>query len=387
MTTITQDTTLALAAGQQQRPDSNDIPGIIQALTAGGHDDTSAMEETPAGEVTSETTTSEEALTETALIDNALTDEAPLFQTPLQPTSPPPPTGTPAPAARKPLSSDSITSFRWRAARSSWEEPEATPSDKPTAQAEEAPLGPMPDGILGIIDELLRDQHTLLRRLEAGQGLPTIARAMLLTVGICAVAVGASVGFYRGGAQILYAALKLPVVILMTVAICAPVYSALKAALQQKMSIASDFALILSALALASLVAMSLAPLLLLAAFQTIGYHHFILLVVGLCGLGGAVGYTLFFRGMHRQVSSEMNRRLIAVSVLIVLGLVSTQMTWIMRPYVVRPKTVETPFLRPFEGSFIDAVRRSVDSAQGIYHTDLPTPDPRADHAQRRARR
>ena len=75
MTTITQDTTLALAAGQQQRPDSNDIPGIIQALTAGGHDDTSAMEETPAGEVTSETTTSEEALTETALIDNALTEQ------------------------------------------------------------------------------------------------------------------------------------------------------------------------------------------------------------------------------------------------------------------------------------------------------------------------
>ena len=122
--------------------------------------------------------------------------------------------------------------------------------------------------------------------------------------------------------------------------------------------------LLLSALALACLVVVSLAPLMLLAAFQPVGYHTFILLVVGVCGLGGAVGYTLFFKGMHRQI--QRGHRLIAISLLIVLGLVSTQMTWILRPHVVRPKTTEVPFLRDSEGSFIDAVRRTYEFSQSL---------------------
>ncbi|MEL6181443.1 MAG: hypothetical protein AAFS10_20970 [Myxococcota bacterium] len=250
------------------------------------------------------------------------------------------------------------------------------PLPNPSPQHTEQPLPPLPSGALGIIDELLHDRQTLVRRLDHTQGLVHIARAMLLTVIVCAVAFGASMGFYRGGIQILYAAIKMPLAILLTAAICAPVYSALKLALEQRTSLVADFALILSSLALACLVIMSLAPLLLMAALQTIDYHRFIMLAVGLCALGGTMGYTLFFRGMHRQVSCEINRRIIAITVLLVLGLVSSQMLWITRPFVVRPKTVETPFLRPLEGSFMDAVQRSFDSARGVYQSERTTHAP-----------
>ena len=51
------------------------------------------------------------------------------------------------------------------------------------------------------------------------------------------------------------------------------------------------------------------------------------------------------------------------------------QMTWTLRPYVVRPRTEDVPFLRAREGSFLDSVSRSIDSARGIYYRgEAPLP-------------
>lgn len=239
----------------------------------------------------------------------------------------------------------------------------------PTPPPAPEPLTPLAGG-LAVIDELLRDRERLMRRIEAGMDLSTIARAAMITIGLCALALGAAMGFYRGGIQVLYAAVKLPLVLLLTAGLCAPIYSSLKAALGHRVSVKSDFALILGALALACLVSTSLTPLLLLGIFQDAGYHHIILMTVGVCGLGGVAGYVFFFRNMHRQL--ERGHRLIGITLLVVMALVSTQFTWIMRPYIVRPASTETPFLRPFEGSFLDAVRRSFDSARGIYAYEPP---------------
>ena len=243
----------------------------------------------------------------------------------------------------------------------------AAPSPKAEAPGEGEDTGPLPplEGGLAVLDELLRHRGRLLRRIEAGEDLLTIARAMLLTIIVCTAAVGAAVGFYRGGIQIFYASLKLPVVLLMTAALCAPVFTTLKMALQHKVSLVADFALILCSLALACLVAVSLSPFLLLAALRDTGYHTFVLMCVSLCAVGGVAGYVYFFRGMHRQL--KRGYRLVTITLLFVMALVCTQFTWIARPYVVRPASAEVPFVRAFEGSFLDAVQQSVDSARGIY--------------------
>ncbi len=237
----------------------------------------------------------------------------------------------------------------------------------PLPKAKEVDEGPLQDldGGLAVIDELLRHRGRLLRRIEEGRESLLIARSMLLTIVVCTMAIGASIGFFRGGVQVAFAAIKLPMVLLLTAAICAPVYTTLKAALQHKASLVADFALILCAVALACLVSVSLCPLLMLAALRETGYHAFVLLSAGLCLLGGLAGYVFFFQGMHQQL--RRGYRLVTIALLFVLAMVSTQMTWIARPYVVRPASDEVPFLRDYEGSFLEAIRKSVDSARGIY--------------------
>ncbi|CAN0168035.1 unnamed protein product, partial [Laminaria digitata] len=111
---------------------------------------------------------------------------------------------------------------------------------------------PRPDDVEGPLDALLRDRDALLDVIEQGKGLVSVARVMLLTVVVCAAALGASVGMYRGGVQILFAAIKLPMVLLLTTAVCAPVYTTLKLGMRQPASLPKGFALVLSALALSS---------------------------------------------------------------------------------------------------------------------------------------
>ena len=236
--------------------------------------------------------------------------------------------------------------------------PRPQPRPAPTAR-------PRPTDIEGPLDALLRDRDALLEAIEAGKGLSSIARAMLVTVVVCGAALGACVGMFRGGEQIVFAALKLPMVLLLTTAVCAPVYTGLKLGMRQPASLVKDFALLLSALALSSLVAASMAPLLLLAIFSQWSYHTLTLLLVMICGAGGLCGFLFFTKGLGRQL--ERAHRMIYMVFLCVLAVVSMQSSWLMRPYLVRPQTTDVPFMRAIEGSFFGAVSGSISSALGIY--------------------
>lgn len=222
--------------------------------------------------------------------------------------------------------------------------------------------------LLPSIDQLLRDAPGVLQRIREGRGLATLARAMIVTVALGAGIFGASMGAYRGGLQILYAGVKLPLVLLLTTAICAPALTALNAALGREACLRRDLSLVLSALARTSLVMAAQAPIVLLAVRLGVSYHSLILLVVACCAVAGALGLALFLRGLH--LSDRRSLAAVAVALLAVFGSVGTQMSWTLRPFVLRPRTQETPFVRSLEGSFFDAVATSSRSARGVYWRD-----------------
>ena len=56
-----------------------------------------------------------------------------------------------------------------------------------------------------------------------------------------------------------------------------------------------------------------------------------------------------------------------ALSFVVLFFAVGGQTSWILRPYLVRPRTEAPPFLRAREGGFADAVVQSIRSAVGIY--------------------
>jgi hypothetical protein len=220
-------------------------------------------------------------------------------------------------------------------------------------------------GPLAVVDLLLRDRAALMERIEANQGLLDISRVSLLVAVSGAAVFGAAVGMFRGSQQVLYAALKLPMAVILTAALCTPAISALRAVFQRQLQVQRDVALVLTSLALSGLVMAGLAPTLPLAHSFGAGYHQVIILAVLCAALAGLVGLHFFARGFTRWVRHE--RLTMALVLLTLFALVGSQMIWTLRPYVVRPRTQEIPFVRSLEGNFLDAVSTSARSMVGIY--------------------
>jgi len=190
----------------------------------------------------------------------------------------------------------------------------------------------------------------------------------MVTIVLCCAVFGASLGIHRGGVQILYAAMKLPLVALLTAALCTPILSAMRRATTGATIVRRDFALVLSRLALGSLVLAALAPLVLLAETWETNYNWLILLTVACCLVAGAFGLHFLATGLGEIAWGP--RLAVGTTLLLAVVLVGAQMTWTLRPYVLRPRSPDVPFVRSLEGGLIDAVSRSAASSQGIYVRD-----------------
>ena len=106
-----------------------------------------------------------------------------------------------------------------------------------------------PAGGLALVDQLLRDRGAVLARIEAGRGLTGMMRVFVATIVVGAALTGAAMGSFRGGAQIGFAAIKLPIALLGTAALCAPALTALGRGLGRPAALARDLALVTMALA------------------------------------------------------------------------------------------------------------------------------------------
>jgi hypothetical protein len=229
-----------------------------------------------------------------------------------------------------------------------------------TAQAQ-----PTAHPSLEVVDSLLRDSPGTFARIAEERALVPLMRSLVLTIVFGSALFGAAMGSFRGGAQIAYAALKLPLVLLLTTALCAPALSALGGALQRRMGLQRDLALVVSALARISLALAALSPLVLLGVRFECGYHTMVLLVVGCCTLAGSVGIAHFWRGL--RVLDERAVFSTSAALLCLFAVVGSQLAWTLRPFLVRPRAPEVTLVRSVEGSFFDAVRRSTQSAAGLY--------------------
>lgn len=255
--------------------------------------------------------------------------------------------------------------------------PESTPSQ--TSPSQTSPSGAQPvasrpaapaevTGGLATIDQLLRDRDAILARIRDDEKLVDLARVMLIAIAVTSAVFGAAIGTYRGGIQIFYAAVKFPLLMLLTAAICAPSLTAFNAALDRPSSLRRDLALVLTALALGGLLLVAQAPLILLASSMTFSYHSVILLTFGCCALAGLGSLMTLSRGV--RATFEARHRSAVLTLVVVFCVVGAQLAWTLRPYVVRPRTPDVPFVRNIEGSLLESVGTSIDSARGIYTRD-----------------
>lgn len=222
------------------------------------------------------------------------------------------------------------------------------------------------EGTLAAVDGLLRAPDAVLDRIDAGDDLELRVRAYAATLCATTAVMGATLGSFRGGWQILFAAVKLPLVALLTAALVTPAFVAARRVLQGAADPRREAARVLACMALAGLLVSATAPVLLLAMALGADYHATTLLTVACCGLAGLGAAALGRRVLRRGPAT--GRWTLGALVLIVGALAGTQLSWTLRPYLVRPRTEAVPFVRAVEGSFIEAVGLSLDSVRGRYH-------------------
>jgi len=236
----------------------------------------------------------------------------------------------------------------------------------PVARPLATPSGPL--GSLALVDALLRDRGTILDRIAAGQDLAATMRVMVATIAVAMAVVGAALGTYRGDIQIAYAAIKLPLVLLGTAALSAPALTAIGAALGRKPRLAADLVLVTTALAFGALVLAACTPLILFGRAIDLSYQRMIILIVLAFTIAGIAALRVVMRAL--DLEGAKGWRMATFGLAVVFSLVGGQLSWALRPYLVRPRAPEVTFLRPLEGSLYDAIVGAAASARGLYTRD-----------------
>lgn len=213
---------------------------------------------------------------------------------------------------------------------------------------------------------MLRDPGAIAAACREDRDVRDIAKTSLACIALGSAVFGGVVGSYRGGAQIAYAAAKIPVVLLATLAIAAPGFHAIAASLGRAWTMRSILSLTLAAAGRSALVLLALAPGVWLAFDWGVGYHSAALFAAMAYGLAGLAALGVLVRGL----GPGSGRLMTAVGFIALFFAVGGQTSWALRPYLVRPRTKDVPLFRAREGGFADALFRSSRSAAGIYDID-----------------
>jgi hypothetical protein len=210
---------------------------------------------------------------------------------------------------------------------------------------------------------LLREPASVAARCESRQDLREIALWSLGCLVLGAALFGGVVGSFRGGAQIGFSAIKLPLALLATLVVSVPAFFALTIGFGGRARFVSIAALSLAASARGALLLAASAPVLWLAVDRGLGYHSAVVFAAVLYALSGVSALGIVLRGLGGSVRALVTAAACGIVFFGVLG----QTAWMLRPFFGRPSQASIPFVRPREGSFADAVSRSSRSAVGVY--------------------
>ncbi len=196
--------------------------------------------------------------------------------------------------------------------------------------------------LLAPLELLLHRRDRLMDDLAAGRNLGRLWLELVLVLVPSAGLYGIVLGGWHGGALILFVALKLPLVLLLTSALTMLFNSFVGSLLGLSLRFGQVAVLTFFALAVASLLLASLSPI---AWFFTLslpapslaarGTHNLLYLLhtffVGACGLAGSA---VLWRGLRRIRGTAPNLRRAYFAWVLAFALVGGEVAWAFRPFV-----------------------------------------------------
>ncbi len=222
---------------------------------------------------------------------------------------------------------------------------------------------------LTIIETILRDRKSFFMEIREGRRLGEKMRAMLISSFIFFALYGAVMGSSHSLWQALSSAVKLPLLFLTTLVVCAPTLYFFNLNFGSNQSLGQNVALMLTTITVTSVLLLSFAPVVMFFLLTTSQYQFFKLLNVGFFTISGLVGVTFLGQGM-RVVSYGGSERASARRTVIWLWIllyafVGSQMAWTLRPFVGAPGLPFEPF-RQLGGNFYANIFASIGEILGF---------------------
>ncbi|MEW6348937.1 MAG: actin-binding WH2 domain-containing protein [Thermodesulfobacteriota bacterium] len=203
---------------------------------------------------------------------------------------------------------------------------------------------------------LLHRRELVFERIATSQDLGPMIRYFLGFSALFSAIYGSTLGFYSLNLQILLSAVKCPMLLLGTMAVCLPALFTFNVLLGSKLSFKQTTAMLSITTYLIATVLVSLAPIELFFMISTEGKHFVLLLNVAAFGISGVFGVKMLWGGMDyviQRAGYPVNRRIIEIWSLIYM-FVGTQLAWILRPFLGTPG--EVVLYRKLGGNFYQAV-------------------------------
>ncbi len=215
--------------------------------------------------------------------------------------------------------------------------------------------------ILTVIPRFLRDPQSFFDSIRRGEEV----KAKVLALSISAISFLAIYGFTLGLShsflQALSSAVKMPLILIATVAFCLPALHFFSlAVLNTPLSLLQVTAVVLSGVGVTAFLLLGLSPVMLFFVLTSENYPFFQMLTVIFVALSGCLGLYFLWRGMTQveavpATAPKWGRSVLGIW-LVLYMFVSTQMTWRLSPLVGDP---DQPFvlLQPSHDNFyVDAL-------------------------------
>lgn len=220
-----------------------------------------------------------------------------------------------------------------------------------------------------ILISLLRDRSLFLEEVRAGIRLERKNTALFICSSLFFAIYGAIIGSFHSWEQALSSAVKLPALYLITLIICFPTLYFFNILFGSQRTFGQHFAMLLTAVAVISVLLFSFAPITLFFLISTFNYQFFTLLNVAILSVTGFIGIKFLYQGMRLIAQEdtegiETRMRLLRFW-LILYAFVGTQLAWTLRPFFGRPGTSFVLF-RELDGNFYLSVFQALREIIGI---------------------
>ena len=215
-------------------------------------------------------------------------------------------------------------------------------------------------GAGSLVERLLREPEGIWRQIAAERDLGALTRQLLLATALPLTVQGAVLGASSGILQALSSAVKLPLLFLLTLAICLPTLYLFNLVFGSRLRVSQTLAVVLCAMATTAVLTLGFTPISVFFLLSARSYAFFKILNVAILALTGVVGLRVLVTGMAavapRAEGAEgaappgTNRKLLR-GWLVVYAFVGTQLAWTLRPFFGAPGL---PFelFRTLEGNF-----------------------------------